>query len=204
MYCFYSCAVRVCCNPSGSLSLVHKTKQNKTKHAQDLRSLDLRRDWRQRRSSTLDCNTLLGGCTGNKPLLKFVRDSSDHRWTLPLPSNENNLPGTPPPSPRPRPLLPPTSPAETGRGLGEGAGPSSHSEAPTAGPRAMIGGVYGRCLEGPATPGRDVSTSTRGFSPGGPLTLLGSPNLCLFLRHPWQGAQSSARGPARLYRRWLG
>lgn len=95
--------------------------------------------------------------------------SSDHRWTLPLPSNENHLPGTTPPSSRPLPLLPPTSRAETGGREGRRAGPSSHSEAPTAGPRTMIGGAYGRCLEGPATPGRDVSASTRGFSPVGPL-----------------------------------
>lgn len=72
-------------------------------------------------------NTLLDGCSG-KPCLKFVRDPQLIAGSSLLPSNENHLPGGPPPSSRPSP------------------NPFSHSEAPTAGPQTMIGEVHGRCL----------------------------------------------------------
>lgn len=66
-------------------------------------------------------------------------------------------------------LLPPTSRAETGAE----SSPFSHSEAPAAGPRAVIGGAQGRCL-GRALHAREGRQHVgAGVSPGGPLAALG-------------------------------
>lgn len=117
-----------------------------------------------------------------KPLLRFVvLDSWDHRWTLPLPSNENNRPGNPPPS-RPRPLFLPT--------FGGGSEKEeSQPLQPLRGPRRRPSnddwrGVWaGLARARHAGEGRQHVDA--GFSPLGPLALLGRVNLCRLLRrHP--------------------
>lgn len=194
MYCFYS-AVRACCNPSGSLSLVHRTKQNTHK------TWDL---W-------ISAVTGDRGAAAPSAVTHFCMDvqvnlpeicpgTSDHRWTLPLPSNENHLRGTTPPSSRPRPLLPPTSRAETGGR--EGAPPATQRPPPPARER-WLEGRMGGAWKGPPRRGGTSARRRGGFlrSAGYPARGCESAPLPPPSR---PGARSSARGPARSHRLLLG
>lgn len=99
------------------------------------------------------------------------------------------------------PLDPAPSPSHFSGRNGRGAGPlqplRSLHRRPSHDDWRSAWAVLGKGLP------RLVGTSARrrgGFLWSAPLTLLGSVSLRTFLRRPWQGGQSSARGPARLYR----
>lgn len=114
-----------------------------------------------------------------------------------MPSNQNLLPGAPPPSSRPRPLPLPLLGQKRG-----GAGPlqpfRSRHRRPSNDDWRSVWAVLGKGLP------RLGGTSARrrgGFLWSAPLTVLGSGGLRPFLRRPRPGGQSlSARQPARLYR----
>lgn len=143
VYCFYSCAARVCWNPRGFPFLAHqRTKQN-THEIWDLWISAAVGDSRGAAPSA--GNTLLHGCTG-KPCLRFVGYPSTHSKRSRCLATKTSFPRTPPPSSRHAP------------------GPFSHSEAPTASPRTVIGAEDGRCLRKALCAGAGRQRVDAGFS----------------------------------------